>query len=227
MGSPGRAPVIVQASAPATRLCLVRHGETEWNAERRLQGHLDIPLNARGLAQAASTARGLSSIRFNAAYCSDLSRARQTADAILRDRDARTTLRADLRERHYGIFQGKTYEEIASTLPDDYRRFKRREADYAFPGGGESLAAFARRVEAALVAIAQRHAGEDVLVVTHGGVLDIAHRLATGKALGAARDFAIPNAALNWLEHGEDGWRILVWADVRHIDDALDELPNA
>ncbi len=218
---------MMQAPAQAARLCLVRHGETDWNAERRLQGHLDIPLNARGLAQAASTARGLSSTRFDAVYCSDLARTRQTAEAILSGRDTRTTLQADLRERHYGIFQGKTYDEVASSLPDDYRRFKNREADYAFPGGGESLAAFARRVEAALVAIALRHTGKDVLVVTHGGVLDIAHRLATGKALAAARDFAIPNAALNWLEHGKDGWRMLVWADVSHIDDALDELPNA
>lgn len=218
---------MMQAPAQAARLCLVRHGETDWNAERRLQGHLDIPLNARGLAQAASTARGLSSTRFDAVYCSDLARTRQTAEAILSGRDTRTTLQADLRERHYGIFQGKTYDEVASSLPDDYRRFKNREADYAFPGGGESLAAFARRVEAALTAIAQRHAGEDVLVVTHGGVLDIAHRLATGKPLAAVRDFVIPNAALNWLEHGEGGWHLLVWADVSHIDDALDELPSA
>lgn len=217
----------MQATAQATRLCLVRHGETDWNAERRLQGHLDIPLNARGLAQASSTARGLESIPFSAVYCSDLARARQTAEAIVQGRSFRPSLQTELRERHYGIFQGKTYDESASALPDDYRRFKSREADYAFPGGGESLAAFARRVEGALIAIAQRHAGEDVLVVTHGGVLDIAHRLATAKPLAAARDFAIPNAALNWLEHGEGGWRLIVWADVRHIDDALDELPNA
>ncbi len=213
--------------ATATRLCLVRHGETDWNAERRLQGHVDIPLNARGLAQAASTARGLGEARFAAVYCSDLARARQTADAILEGRDTRTTLQPELRERHFGIFQGRTYDEAAAALPDDFRRFRSGEADYAFPGGGESLATFARRVEAALTAIAQRHAGEDVLVVTHGGVLDIAHRLATGKPLAAVRDFVIPNAALNWLEHGEGGWHLLVWADVSHIDDALDELPSA
>ena len=73
---------------------------------------------------------------------------------------------------------------------------------------------------------ARNIAGETVVVVTHGGVLDIAHRLATGKPLEAMRDFAIPNAALNWIEHTAGSWRLLAWADESHLADALDELPG-
>ena len=94
----------------------------------------------------------------------------------------------------------------------------------ALDGGGESLAGLAARVHGALEEIAARHAGETVVVVTHGGVLDIAHRLATGKPLEGARDFAIPNAALNWIEHTAGSWRLLAWADESHLTDALDEL---
>lgn len=214
-------------SARACRLCLVRHGETAWNTERRLQGHIDIPLNDNGLAQAEATARSLHGAAFAALYSSDLQRARQTAAAITRHHGLDAAPDQRLRERHYGFFQGLTYEEAARRHPEFYRRFKARDPELAFPECGESLGTFAARVRAALNEIAARHAGDTVLVVTHGGVLDIAHRLATGKPLDSARDFAIPNAALNWIEHEAGHWRLLAWADERHLQAALDELPNA
>ncbi|ATE62668.1 histidine phosphatase family protein [Thauera sinica] len=209
------------------RICLVRHGETGWNAERRLQGHIDIPLNDRGLAQAASTARSLADHRFGAMYSSDLQRAHATARAIagLRPQPLKTEPR--LRERHYGVFQGLTHDEASVRFPEAYARFKARDIEQPIPGDGESLAAFAARVVAALTEIAQRHAGERVLVVAHGGVLDVAHRLAAGKPLHTPRDFTIPNAALNWIEHDAGRWRLIAWGDERHLAHALDELPNA
>ncbi|AYH42811.1 histidine phosphatase family protein [Azoarcus sp. DN11] len=211
-----------------TRLCLVRHGETSWNAEQRLQGHLDIPLNPVGEAQAAATAASLATVHFAAVYSSDLQRARQTATAITtRNRAAAVEFHDRLRERNYGAFQGLTYTEAETRFPDDYRRFKQRDPLFTFPGGGESLSEFALRVENVLADLAASHGGQQVLVVTHGGVLDIVHRLAAGKALDAPRDFTIPNAALNWIEYDGARWHLVSWADKRHLDGARDELPNA
>ncbi|MCK2089495.1 histidine phosphatase family protein [Thauera aromatica] len=211
----------------ACRICLVRHGETAWNTERRLQGHIDVPLNGTGLAQAEAAARHLAGQGFAALYSSDLQRAHQTAAAIGRPHGLDAEPEHRLRERHYGLFQGLTYEEAEHRHPELYRRFKARETTLAFPEGGESLRDFADRVRAALTDIALRHRGEQVLVVTHGGVLDITHRLATGTALASPRNFPIPNAALNWIEYQSSAWRLLAWADESHLQETLDELPDA
>ncbi|HRP96735.1 MAG TPA: histidine phosphatase family protein [Rhodocyclaceae bacterium] len=211
----------------ATRLCLVRHGETEWNRERRLQGHLDVPLNATGREQARATATHLVGHAFAALYCSDLARARQTAHTVAAALAGMPRPTPALRERHYGAFQGLTYDAARARFPDEFARFSARDADFAFPGGGESLRGFATRVEAAVREIAARHAGQQVLIVTHGGVLDVVHRLATGKPLDAARDFAIPNAALNWIAFENGRWQLVSWAEQAHLACACDELPNA
>lgn len=206
----------------------MRHGETPWNAERRLQGHIDVPLNARGLSQADATARSLARAgeRFAAIYSSDLQRARQTADALAQAQGLAATHDPRLRERHYGVLQGLTFAEAERQHPQTWQHFKRRAPDVALDGGGESLAILAARVHAALEEIAARHGGETVVVVTHGGVLDIVHRLATGGPLERARDFAIPNAALNWIERSAGSWKLLAWADESHLAGALDELPG-
>lgn len=217
---------ITQMSTRPTTLCLIRHGETAWNAERRIQGQLDIPLNPTGEAQARATAAALAGKRFDAAFCSDLARAHATAQAVADALGLALNPEPQLRERHYGLFQGLTYAEAEQRHPLDFARHSAREPDYAFPLGGESLAAFALRVEAALARIAALHAGGRVLVVTHGGVLDIAHRLAAGKTLSQPRDFALPNAALNWIAHEPAGWRLLTWADQRHLAHTRDELPR-
>ena len=210
-------------------ICLVRHGETAWNAERRLQGHIDIPLNQTGLAQAENTARRLQlqGKRFAALYCSDLARARQTAAAVMRMQPMAVAFDARLRERHYGLFQGLTYAEAERQHPELYRLFKQRELERAFPEDGESLSDFSRRVHDALHEIARQHLGERVLVVTHGGVLDVIYRLVTGAPLDTPRKIAIPNAALNWIEHSAGQWKLLAWADEIHLQGALDELPDA
>ncbi|WP_347249144.1 histidine phosphatase family protein [Zoogloea sp.] len=210
-----------------TRICLVRHGETAWNAERRLQGHIDISLNETGLAQANATAMNLTGQRFAAAYVSDLLRARQTADAIAKRCAVVPNIDVRLRERHYGSFQALTYDEARQRFPQDYAHFEKRTPDYVFPGGGESLRQFSARIHAVLHDIAESHRGDIVLVVTHGGVLDIAHRLATGKPLDAPRDFTIPNAALNWIAWDGSVWSLIAWAEQAHLKQALDELPNA
>lgn len=213
--------------ASACRLCLVRHGETGWNAERRLQGHEDIPLNATGEAQAHAASQALQHQRFAALYSSDLRRAHQTALAIAAPHALPVVADARLRERHYGIFQGLTYDEAQRQHPEAYAAFLQRTPGFALPGGGESLDAIVERVATTLGELAARHPGQDILVVTHGGVLDVAYRLATGMDFAQPRDFPIHNAALNWIALTPPGWQLLSWGEPAHGGAALDELPNA
>ncbi len=205
--------------AQITRLCLVRHGETAWNAEGRVQGQTDIPLSAAGAGQARALADALDGHGFAAIYASDLTRARQTAAPAAERRALAVRLEPALRERHYGVFETLTYAEAKARFPDDYARFKRRDPAYDFRSG-ESLEAFRARSLDCLETIAARHAGEAVLVVTHGGVLEMAYRHATGRPLSAPRDFEIPNAALNWIEASRAEWRVRAWAERAHLDAA-------
>jgi len=207
-----------------TRLCIVRHGETAWNAEHRVQGQLDVPLNAIGQAQALAAAKVLALEKFDAIYSSDLSRARQTAQQTATALSMSIIEEKDLRERHYGIFERLTYAEVKVRYPEDYARFDARDPDYAFRTG-ESLKDFSARAIGIVSAIAERHQGQSVAVFTHGGVLDKLYRFVTGMPLSAERNFRIPNAALNRIEVTPSGWQVRAWADVAHLKAALDDLP--
>jgi probable phosphoglycerate mutase len=202
---------------------MIRHGETAWNAEGRVQGQTDVPLSATGEAQARALVAALAGERFAALYASDLARVRQTAAPAACALGLEVRLDAGLRERHYGKFETLTYAEARERHPADYARFKAKEPDYDF-GSGESLLGFNARAIACVSAIARRHAGESVLVFTHGGVLEMVHRHAHGSGLAAPRDFEIPNAAINWVETGAAGWKVLAWAERGHLDAALDDL---
>jgi probable phosphoglycerate mutase len=208
-----------------SRICMVRHGETAWNAEGRVQGQTDVPLSATGEAQARAVARALAGRRFAALYASDLARVRQTAAPAAAALGLEPRLEAGLRERHYGKFETLTYAEARARLPQDFARVRDKELDYDF-GSGESLRAFNARALACVGAIAARHPGETVLVFTHGGVLEMVRRHALGSGLQSARDFEIPNAALNWIEVAPAGWRVEQWAEVGHLARALDDLPG-
>lgn len=209
--------------AAPTRLCFVRHGETEWNAGRRIQGQIDIPLSALGHAQARATGNALRDEGFAAIYSSDLARARQTAEATAHLAHLPLRLLPGLRERHYGAFQGLTHEEAAQRHPADYARHHARDPRFA-PVGGESLLDLVARLYEAIDAVVRRHAGEAVALFTHGGVLDILHRQATGRPLTAPRDFAIPNCGINWIEVDNGCWTLLSWAERDHLTAARDEL---
>lgn len=209
----------------ATRLCLVRHGETEWNAQGRVQGQLDVPLSEVGRGQALAVARALAGESFAAIYCSDLVRVRQTAQPTAEKLDSTIVLKPELRERHYGVFQGMTYAEAKERIPEGYARFKAKDPDYAFDSG-ESLREFNGRCLAVIEEIARSHEGENLLVFTHGGVLEMIYRHATGRGLASPRDFEIPNAALSRLEIGSPQWKVRSWADIGHLSVALDDLPD-
>ncbi len=207
---------------PVTRICLVRHGETEWNAEGRVQGQVDIPLSAVGLAQAQAAAQALAQHDFSAVYSSDLMRVRQTAEPAVRRLALPLQLDAGLRERHYGIFERMLYTEVRSRYPEHYARFRDKDPAFDFETG-ESLTGFFDRSVAAVRRIAERHAGEQTLVFTHGGVLDMIYRYANALGLSAAREFGTPNAGLNWIEIGSGRWQVVHWADVSHLPAASDD----
>jgi probable phosphoglycerate mutase len=206
-----------------TRLCIVRHGETAWNAEHRVQGQLDVPLNAIGQAQALAASKVLSKEKFDAIYSSDLTRARQTAAPTAGMLSLKVLFEKDLRERHYGIFERLTYAEVKVRFPEDYARFEARDPEYAFRTG-EALKDFSARSIAAISRIIGKHENQNILVFTHGGVLDMLYRHITGLSLSAERKFGIPNAGLNRVEVSVAGWQVRDWADVAHLEGALDDI---
>ena len=202
-----------------TTLCLVRHGETAWNVEGRLQGHLDIPLNAQGEDQARRLARELAGEAFDLIVSSPLQRALATAQAVAQGRSIRLDPR--LRERQFGALQGLTRAEIAARHPEIGARLAARRPDFLPPGGGESVPEFAARVAAALDDL--RDAGR-VLVVAHGGVLDVVWRIASGQPFDSPRTHALPNAALNWFStRPEGGWRCDAFGLDTHLQAARDD----
>lgn len=209
-----------------TRICLVRHGETEWNAQRRLQGHIDIALNATGERQAAAAGRWLKGAGVTALYSSDLKRAWTTAGHIGASLGLEPRPAPEMRERCYGIFEGLTYAEAQERYPDAYAAFERRDLDYTFETG-ESLKAMFARVTEKLQELAAAHPGEAIVVVLHGGVLDIINRFVRNHSLEAPRDFLIPNAGLNWIAWDGRQWHIESWGETEHLEPgALDELPS-
>ena len=210
----------------STRICLVRHGETEWNAERRIQGQIDIGLNATGLRQAAAAGRWLKTAGIVALYSSDLKRAWTTALALGEALSLQPSVVPQMRERRYGIFEGLTYAEAQARFPDGYAAFEGRNAKYNFENG-ESLHDMYDRVTGKLQELAAAHPGESIAVVLHGGVLDIINRFVRGNPLEAPRDFLIPNAGLNWVAAVDGSWHIETWGETAHLEPgALDELPS-
>jgi probable phosphoglycerate mutase len=217
---------MVEIPTTGTRICLVRHGETPWNAERRIQGQIDIGLNETGQRQALAAGHWLRGANIAALYSSDLQRARLTAEAIGAALGLAPVLFAQLRERCYGIFEGLTYAEAQARHPEGYAAFEARDADYDF-GTGESLRTLHARVTGKLTELAARHAGQAIAVVVHGGVLDIVNRFVRGNPLEMPRDFLIPNAGLNWIVAVDGTWRIESWGDTAHLEPgARDELPS-
>ncbi len=204
-------------------LLLVRHGETAWNMERRIQGQLDLPLNAFGEQQAQAAAGRFAPGLVDVLYTSDLLRAAATAAPIAAQ--AGVALQPDpcWRERHFGAFQGWRYQEIAEQRPEVFARLEARDPVQDL-SGGESLNAFMQRVSEGLERIVARHRGQRVVVVSHGGVLDCIYRRATELPLSAPRSFPVYNASLNGLRWVGGRWQVEVWADIGHLVDSRDEL---
>ncbi len=203
-------------AALATRVLLVRHGETDWNVQTRLQGHTDIALNARGREQVRRLGEVLAGESLDAVYSSDLQRAFDTARAIADATGAPLHAEPALRERGFGCFEGLTYAEIEARWPADARRWRSRDAAFG-PAGGESLLDFHARCVHVGERLAALHPGGSIALVAHGGVLDSLYRAATRQALDAARSCRMANASLNRLLHGSSGFTLVGWDDHAHL----------
>ena len=204
-----------------TTLIVIRHGETEWNRERRMQGTTDTRLSDLGRAQAQALGRRLTDHAFTALYSSDLSRARDTAQAISQHTGRQLVVDPRLQERRFGIFEGLLAAEIKARYPEEHARFASRDPDYVVPGG-ESASAFTARCLGCLAEIAKRHPGEEVVVVSHGLVLDSLYRAAHALAHGEPRPVPLINASMNHFGYGASAWRMVLWGDVSHL--AADEI---
>jgi probable phosphoglycerate mutase len=207
----------------ATRILAIRHGETAWNVDTRIQGQLDIGLNDTGRWQAQRTAQALAHEDIAAVYSSDLSRAFETAQTIANALSARGALpvvpHLGLRERHFGHFQGKTWAEIETHWPDDALRWRQRDPAWS-PIEGESLLQLRERIAQCVHALAQQHTGEQIVLVAHGGVMDVLYRLATGQSTQTPRTWHLGNAAINRLLWTPQGLSLVGWGDVSHFEGA-------
>jgi probable phosphoglycerate mutase len=206
-----------------TRIIAIRHGETAWNVDTRIQGHLDIPLSANGRWQAERLASALQDEAIAAIYASDLTRAWETAQYVGQLQGVPLTKEIGLRERDFGDFEGKTFAEIEMLLPEQSMRWRKRDPEFS-PTGGESLIALRARVLEAAERLAAQHPGEQIALVGHGGVMDVLYRAATRLDIQAPRTWTLGNAFINRLLWTPEGFTLVGWADAQHLDDdVLDE----
>lgn len=210
-----------------TKILLIRHGETAWNAVRRLQGHIDIALNDEGRRQAQALARALMEEPLAAVIASDLERAVQTADAVAAHHAQAVLQDPQLRERAYGLFEGMLYADIERTYPVEFAKWQSRDADALMPQGvryAESFRQFYQRCINGITAWAQRYPGQTIAIVAHGGVLECAYRAAKGMSLDSPRDFQVKNASINRFTLAQGHLQLASWGEVEHLALALDDI---
>lgn len=213
-----------------TEILLIRHGETEWNVGKRLQGHTDVALNDEGRRQAAALGRFLLDEPLDAIYSSDLLRAYDTAQAVAIPRGMQVQSEQGLRERCFGAFEGLNHPEIKEKFPEDYAAWQRRDIDARYPDGerrAETLREFAARAVDCISRLASMPGNRKIAVFTHGGVLDSVYRRVKSMGYEHPRDFDVLNASINRVSFDGQRFDILKWADVSHLAHAsLDENDN-
>lgn len=209
-----------------TDFIVIRHGETDWNREQRFQGQIDVPLNATGHLQAQRLAQALAGERFDALLSSDLQRARQTVHPLEQALVRAALPQTGLREQSFGLLEGLDVATIKTRHPDLWAQWLRHDADYELPQG-ESVRRFHARVLDTLRTLAREHEGQTLLLVTHGGVLDMLWRTAHGLSLNGPRECAIPNTGINRLRWRGGTLDILRWAEDAHLAGLPEQPPTA
>jgi probable phosphoglycerate mutase len=208
-------------------LLLVRHGQSTWNSEHRIQGQLDPPLSEEGRRQAERVGRRLAGRRLAGFYSSDLKRAFETAQTI----GVATGMQAEptpgLREIYLGEWEGLHTEEVAQRYPEAWANWRSQGGDWDIVPGGEGADLFGKRVAAAVDAILERHSHGDVLVVTHGGVIQMTLNRIVGRASRGMFPFKIQNASITVIEKRGGGLIIGGVNDTSHLDAALVTEPGA
>lgn len=205
------------------RLLLARHGQSVWNAERRFQGATDVPLSPLGRAQAEALGIALRGRRLAAAYVSPFRRARETAELALAGAGVPLITLDELRELSLGTWEGCTVEEVRGRAGDPYTRWLLAPHDCP-PPGGEPLDAVCARVRAAMERIAAAHPdGEDVLVVSHGGVISVYACWLLGASFNSLWRLRVDNASLTVVRPP----RLVSVNDTGHLAGALRPPPLA
>jgi probable phosphoglycerate mutase len=208
-----------------TRFILVRHGETLWNVEQRVQGHGNSDLTETGIEQAKAIARRLAEEEFDLLIASDLGRAAATARHVAELCQCEVIIDPRLRERSFGAGEGMGYREIGEKYPGAFSRTEATDPDVGIPGG-ESRRQFHDRIVAAFESLAAEHPGKRIAVVTHGGVLATIHRHIRGVDVSQPHRVAINNASFNEVCLENTCWTVTAWDDRAHLDvrDSFEEI---
>lgn len=200
------------------RLLLIRHGETEWNATLRYQGHCAVPLNERGRDQARIAGERLARYGATALYASDIVRAAETATIIGTAIHCVPQTMPNLREIDVGQWEGLTPEELYRRYPDHMREFERDPAR-TVRLGGESYAQLQDRALKALETIQSAHSSDDTIVaVSHGGTIRALLCHVIGLDLVYFGRMWLDNGSITELRYGTHGWRLLRLNDAAHLE---------
>ena len=199
------------------RLFIVRHGETEWNDEGRVQGHSDVGLSEGGRQQSRAVARRLAYALINVAYSSDLRRAIETARIVLGERGVPLHTTPQLREYHKGVFEGLTAEDTKARYPELYDASPVKDLDFA-PPGGESTRQVSARLAAFVADLKKRHQDETLLVVGHGGSLRAAIVALLDLPLEANWRFVMANCSISVIDTYPDNAVLNLYNDTSHLD---------
>ncbi len=202
-----------------TELIVVRHGETIWNADQRMQGHMDVPLSDVGIRQARAVAARLANEQIDKIYSSDLQRALQTAETIRSGRPIMLVTDARLREIHMGFFQGMTLGEARAQHGDAWERFFIHDAEYALPGG-QSRSHKQGEIAEFMEQLISEERGKRIVVVTHGGILIAMLRHVLNIPPGHYFRVRIDNAGIQRFFHDKGTWFLVSWGEVAHLEAA-------
>lgn len=199
-----------------TEIIVIRHGETLWNEEGLIQGHLDTDLSPMGMRQAEAIAERLAEEKITAIYSSDLKRSYNTAEYLAAKTGHKVITDSRLRERSLGIFQGLSMDEVKQKYPDEFNLYKTAGPDYVVPEGESRRQQFERAIEC-IKEIAERHAGGRIVIVAHGGLLNGLFRYVLDIPISMPTRFKLFNASINtfFIENGT--WLLGTWGDVSHL----------
>jgi len=186
-----------------TELLLVRHGETEQNKNYIIQGHIDTDLNSEGIKKAAATAEFLKDFDYHHIYSSDLRRAKKTADFIADNLNLKINESKNIREINFGNWEGLNLDQIGDKYPEALAAWKKDPLTNG-PPGGENITQFAARINSFFNEILDKHQGQKIIVVTHGGVIKMYLREVLEVNANGFEVFQIDNTSLTELKYYED-----------------------
>ena len=199
-----------------TEIILIRHGETEWNSQKRMQGHSNSDLSSVGQAQIQALGQWMKNVPFDLIYSSDSLRAKQTAEAITQFSGHELQFDQRLREKNLGVFEGFTSEEARERHPEVFRLFKTAGSKYVIDEG-ESTQQLQDRALEIVNEIRIKHPEERVLLVTHGGFIRVVMKHSLGLSLETPTRFLIRNTGVFRLEW-EDKWLVSQMGGVSHLE---------